>query len=503
MARTVLLECITVVVGLFALVGAAEGLRRGLSLSREFSRKAVHFLIAVPVLFLPGSGLERATLIIVPCLFIPLLLAAVLSGRLKPLHAARRSYGTVFYALGFLLLVIGFYPARPFFLIVPMLVLCLGDSLAALPGERFRRVHDYIPVGDRKTVEGSFVMGLVSTAVTFAALSLADRFPGGVPPVGSPAEALILSAAVGSAAAVAEALSRKGSDNLSIPVVTAAVLWLYFAQEAPSPGRLLASGVLSALFGVASVRLRLVTVAGAMAMAVLGLFLYGLGGFVWTIPLLAFFASAGALSALNRRRKAGVAYETEKGGPRDALQVLANGGVPLLFFLLRQVTGNPAFLYGFLASAAAAAADTWATELGVFSRRRPVGILTGKAVERGMSGGVSVLGTVASAAGSLTTVLAGRPLAARMTGQAMGTDLFLIASACGFVGALFDSMLGATLQGTYRCGRCGKLTEKAVHCGTGGHPLVSGRRWMTNDGVNFSGFALAGILGAVLGAVSA
>ena len=39
------------------------------------------------------------------------------------------------------------------------------------------------------------------------------------------------------------------------------------------------------------------------------------------------------------------------------------------------------------------------------------------------------------------------------------------------------------MQVKFRCGVCGALTEKPVHCGVAGTP-ERGVRWMTNDAVN-------------------
>ena len=498
MANPVLLESISIIVGIFILILAVEGLRRLFSLDREFSRKAVHFLIAAPILLLPLFGFHKETLIAVPAVFIPVLFAAILSGRLQAIHSQRRSFGTVYYALSFLLLVWLFYPAAPFFLILPMLILCIGDSLAAFPGEKIKAVHFYCPAGDRKTVEGSLVMGLVSSGLTLLLLWPDIQriiLPDGVrfPPVSS-GEAIILAVLTGILASLAEAISRKGSDNLSIPLTAATFLFLALNRGPVPAGRLFLSGILSILSAVFSVRMRLLNAAGAMAMVVLGVFLFGLGGVFWTVPLLVFFGSAGVLSAVNRRRKSVLVWETEKGSTRDALQVLANGGIPLLMFVLFRISGNQVFIVGFLASAASAAGDTWATEVGVFSRRRPIGLLTGKTVERGMSGGVSLLGSAAALAGSSLTAGSGWFLLKDAAGFPTNLLLLVIAGIGGFVGAFIDSLFGASLQGIYRCRVCGKLTEQSSHCDADDNPVVSGVRWMNNDMVNFLSFALAGLL---------
>lgn len=55
----------------------------------------------------------------------------------------------------------------------------------------------------------------------------------------------------------------------------------------------------------------------------------------------------------------------------------------------------------------------------------------------------------------------------------------------GLLGSLFDSLLGATVQGIFYCARCQTETEKEVHgCGLRTSHL-RGWRWLNNDAVNF------------------
>jgi uncharacterized membrane protein len=89
---------------------------------------------------------------------------------------------------------------------------------------------------------------------------------------------------------------------------------------------------------------------------------------------------------------------TPGGGRRNALQVAANGGVATVAAFLSHV--NPIGRIAFAGALAAAAADTWSTEIGGHSSHAPRLITSGHRVERGTSGGATWLGTAGGAAGA-------------------------------------------------------------------------------------------------------
>jgi uncharacterized membrane protein len=57
----------------------------------------------------------------------------------------------------------------------------------------------------------------------------------------------------------------------------------------------------------------------------------------------------------------------------------------------------------------------------------------------------------------------------------------------GFLGALFDSLLGASVQAIYHCPSCEKETERhpSHSCGTP-TTRTRGWGWLNNDWVNFA-----------------
>jgi uncharacterized membrane protein len=140
---------------------------------------------------------------------------------------------------------------------------------------------------------------------------------------------------------------------------------------------------------------------------------------------------------------------------------------------------------------AAATADTWATEIGTLFGGTPRAPLTLRPVPPGTSGGMSAAGTAAMIAGALFIALAARALAL--------TDALAVVTLAGCVGAMVDTLLGATLQERRWCDACGRATEcRRHHCGADTR-LAGGLTVMDNDAVN----VLATLTGAALAALLA
>ena len=171
---------------------------------------------------------------------------------------------------------------------------------------------------------------------------------------------------------------------------------------------------------------------------------------------------------------------------------LANSVPFLACALAYTATGEPWLLLLASGALAASTADTWASEVGVYSRRPPVNILTREPMQRGLSGGVSPLGLAATVVGAVTSAFLAM-LLFHAFGYAIptGPDAFFFIIACGVVGSLVDSVLGVVMQAKYRCPNDaeGGLVETPP-CGAQA-ALVSGYAWVTNDAVNLmSGIAV-------------
>ena len=254
--------------------------------------------------------------------------------------------------------------------------------------------------------------------------------------------------------------------------------------------------LLAILVAVVAYRARSLSRSGAFAATLVGGVIFGMGGWQWAVLLLTFFITSSALTRAFKKRKRGLDEKFSKGGQRDAGQVFGNGGLATVFAALHFFIPSAGWVWvAFAACLAAVNADTWATELGVLSKSPPRMVTNlAKEVEKGTSGGISLIGTLAALAGSALIGI----LALLICPYPFSWTLGVAVTLAGFIGCMFDSFLGGTIQAIYHCPTCQKETEQhPLHtCGTI-TTLKRGLPWLDNDIVNL-GCAIFGVGVALL-----
>jgi uncharacterized protein (TIGR00297 family) len=269
-------------------------------------------------------------------------------------------------------------------------------------------------------------------------------------------------------------------------------------------GELVLGLVLSTLMGGLGYWRKALTVSGLIGAVLVGTLIFGFGGWVWGLLLITFFVSSSWLSHYRQADKKDVAEKFAKGSRRDLGQALANGGLGAALAIVFARYPEPLLFAAFLGVMGTVNADTWATELGILSRVPPRMITTGEVVRPGTSGGVTWLGIWASVAGALLigTMATALTQAASLLGgtgwSLRAVSYPLVAVVGGVVGSLFDSLLGATVQGIYYCEHCARDTESPDHyCGQTAR-LLRGWAWLNNDVVNLVASSIGGLAAASL-----
>ena len=172
------------------------------------------------------------------------------------------------------------------------------------------------------------------------------------------------------------------------------------------------------------------------------------------------------------------------------MQIMANGLVATVIALIYFFNNDKMAIVLFYSCLAATTADTWGTEIGHFSNAKPRLIFSNIKVDKGTSGGVTLLGTLGSLGGSALIAGAFYFIDKSLTSTAI---IFL----SGFSGSLFDSALGRFYQARFKCLVCGKVVEEKVHCNQEAI-FYKKIKWIDNNMVNFFNACFGALLSQIL-----
>lgn len=445
-------------------------------LSKKYTRKIVHILVGFEWVILAHFMGPTYHFLIV-CLVFTALLVLSYFLRLVPAMSSdgENDPGTVYYgvSMSVMSLVSIFVPE----LMVPfgIGVFCtsLGDGLAGVVGQLVKRGNPKI--FRNKSLVGTLVNFVASfgVAFTFSSLKMIELSVWHCIYIG------ILSAGL-------ELIGAFGLDNL---FVTVGVAFLAYGIIAWSGIIHIMAPLLVTPFIIALViERRALTFYGLVAALMLDVVVTTVFANLGFVVMVSFFFGALIVDKIKKKKKSDDGI-TKKEGTRDLVQVVANGLIPCMMAVLFIATENPAFLVAYVASFAEAFADTTASGFGVFSKTT-FDLFRMKKCECGISGGMSVIGTlsslVAAALISLIPFFFG----------SFNITLVLISTVTAFAGVIFDSFLGSLFQIKFRCRVCGSITERETHCGK---PTlhVSGYAFFDNDVVNFMSGAFTAALAAI------
>ena len=463
----------------FGLLGLSTILKTRFKLSEYLTRKIVHIGVSnwwfIAVLMMEDTLLASFG----PITFIILNYLSYRFEIFKGMETKEKSnLGTVYFPISLLLLVLLSYSG-----IIPkaaagigILVMGYADGMAAIVGKKFGRYwFDFSP---NKSLEGSLTFAVIAFGVSF------------VYPLVDPSiqvsflSALLFAFLIGLSGMLIEIVTPVGLDNLSVPILTA------FAVHTLALGdyRLVLAILVNFIIAAAAFRKKAVSSSGFVAGITVGTVIF-LSSLVAYFMLMAFFITSSVMSKIGKSKKRAAMSVAEKGHRRDYLQVLANSIVGVITALLFALTGNSLFLIATAICFATANADTWASEVGNLSSKNPVSIMSFKRIRRGLSGGVTLLGTAASLLGSMVIatvfLVVSRDLFADNA-----LSVFFLVTLAGFFGGVLDSLLGATIQVKYVSSQ-GEVFEKEPKYLDSQNYQRKGWSIISNDMVNLITSAIA------------
>ncbi|MCK5817218.1 MAG: DUF92 domain-containing protein [Candidatus Marinimicrobia bacterium] len=488
-------------VGIVAILGLADFLLKKLDVHPHTTRRLVHILVGCLVCVAPFIFGSQYPVLLVALIFTIMNFIAIKMSLLKGIHETDRiSYGTVYFPISFFILVCWFWHKDPAILLTAMLIMAFADPIASWVGESRKKPLLFTILTDKKSLQGTSAMFLVSFVVAVLSMKI---FRGIFDMPITWITAFTFGFFVAIFAAGAETISHKGTDNLMVPIGAGIILDALYSGTPEFQLHLMIWMGITVVIAYLAHATKALSLSGAMGAWLLGTVVFGLGGTEWMIPIIIFFACSTLLTKLGKKHKKKLETVFEKTGKRDIFQVFANGGVAMIatmcWHFLSSTWPDLEILWYliFLGAIAAATADTWGTEIGAFSTHKPVSILTWKHVPQGTSGGLTIIGTTGAFVGSFLIAVAGKFSLQYFTDIEMSWTAVWVISVVGLIGALVDSILGATVQAQYQCPTCNKITEKIHHCDNKNIPLVSGYRKITNDLVNLSNTLAGGLLGGL------
>lgn len=274
-----------------------------------------------------------------------------------------------------------------------------------------------------------------------------------------------------------------------------------------NPLHIVFSVVVVTLIGLFFMKVGVFDNAGFASATMTGCIVLIFGGISWFIILVSFLVFTSLFTKYKYEMKSVMSVLEDRGGARTWKNVVANGLIASLAALGHGVTtlrlavhSSTVFHYLFLGAVSTAAADTLATEIGLLSRSEPRLITNlSERVNRGVSGGVSPLGELASLLGAF---IVGFTSLAFAFGGFSVVKMFALALLSGFLGCTLDSVLGATIQARYMCPVCGKITEKKNHCGEVA-TLIKGWNGVDNDVVNLISTFFGAVIALILFSIKA
>ena len=213
-----------------SLFGVAELLYYKFKVRAEFTRKLVHIGTGLLTLLFPILLNNQWLVLLLCATFALIILASLRFNFLRSINGIeRKSHGSISYPVSVYgcYLVYNYYlhkntgAASPYiYFYLPILTLAICDPVAALVGKRFP--YGRYTIGkDTKTIVGSlsfFASSFLLTLTVYSCLSHS---------VLNWAAILPLALLVAALAAISEALSGKGIDNITIPATVVLLLILF------------------------------------------------------------------------------------------------------------------------------------------------------------------------------------------------------------------------------------------------------------------------------------
>ena len=268
-------------------------------LSPEASRKIVHITMGCSALSFPYIFENRQSVVILGLASASSMLALRLHGGLRKnigsslLSVKRKSFGEFYYILSIMIVFVLHRSVVEY--LIPILVLTFADSVAALVGTNYGKNNLATEHEDKKSSEGSVMFFITAFICVLVPLQLMTN-------VGR-AEVLVISFLIGLLAAMIEAVSKNGNDNLLLPLLVYS--FLRYNMNLSLNALLINFGIMLIFFVLALIVYRVTTIsrlAAAYALLI-GYVVLIQGGILWSLPPAAMMLTFGTMPMMKEKEK--------------------------------------------------------------------------------------------------------------------------------------------------------------------------------------------------------
>jgi dolichol kinase len=211
-------------IGIGLLLAFNELNYRRLKIKGEITRKFAHFSATLATVPFPYIFPSHWYVLVLAFLFFLVLMLTKHGTQLKSIHGIKRkSMGSYLLPLSiYVTFLIASSLDNKFFYILPMLILAICDPMAAMLGINIKKFNGRIKIGNRKmnkTWLGTVAFFITSFIITLIALYFQREL--------FDLKTFWLGLLVAGVSTMAELISWRGSDNLSIPLSVILVLILF------------------------------------------------------------------------------------------------------------------------------------------------------------------------------------------------------------------------------------------------------------------------------------
>ena len=393
---------------------------------------------------------------------------------------AKKSYGIFYFSLSTFVVALVCYLIGPevyYFTGIAYYCLALGDGFAPITAKLTKKFNPQIMPG--KSLLGSltvFVISFVATLVFSIIFKMQLD--------------LLFIFSVASLTCIMEFYGLKGIDNLLIEFSVFGYLLLYYFGYVSLVLKIVV--LTSPVIALIAIGLKSLTVSGGICgMVLFYLIAFFSKGPVPVLSITLLFVVATVIAFITQRILNKRSAKKPEKYARSGRQLMAVGLVAVICLIIDYFTKIQHFYLLYLLALTEQFADSMASDIGRLTRGRNLDIIRFKPVEKGVSGGVSLLGTVCALVASVLLLLV------PFLFHTITLWQYLLGAGIAFVGTLLDSVLGSLFQALYRCQVCGAATEMPTHCDSPA-TRVKGFKWMGNTTVNLMTGVLTCGIGSLL-----